>query len=103
MNGYLIKATYLTGPHTGKSYFLRKGGYVTQECDTQWEDTVYKSESMCNARCKKLSAQNSSDYYIESCDRANRRFAGKEVARYRIHEKMTYEPYLVSDVHIYNI
>lgn len=25
MKGYIIKVTYLTGPHEGKSYFLQKG------------------------------------------------------------------------------
>lgn len=33
MKGYIIKATYLTGTHKGKSYFLQKGGYVTSDPD----------------------------------------------------------------------
>ena len=28
MKRFLIKVTYLTGMHKGKSYLLKKGGYV---------------------------------------------------------------------------
>lgn len=103
MDGYLIKATYITGPHAGKSYLLRKGGYVTDETQGQWADTVYKTEAICKRRCEKMTVESDTEYYIETTSRANRRMAGKEVSRYRIHEKMIYEPYLVTDVHPTNI
>ena len=35
MKRYLIKKTYTEGIHAGKSYLLRKGGYVTDENEYQ--------------------------------------------------------------------
>ena len=69
MNGYIIKATYLTGPHIGKSYFLTKGGYVTDQPDTQWSYACYKTASICRAVCKKLSSNNTVEHRLENKQR----------------------------------
>ena len=55
---YLIKATYLEGPHAGKVYFLRKGGFVTDLYQYQWEDTTYSSRSTAQRFCTRRTKDN---------------------------------------------
>lgn len=100
MNGYLIKATYLTGPHKGESYLLRKGGYVTEEDRHEWDDTTYRTEGIALAQCRRLSHENELAYDDETYMRDSRIKEGKDLLHeWRIYEKMQYEPYLVTNVH----
>lgn len=62
---YIIKVTYLDGPHAGKVYFLRKGGYVTEEDSIHWEDTTYKTEGICQRVCNHMTKVNDEDYEFE--------------------------------------
>lgn len=98
MNGYLIKTTYLTGPHKGRSYFLRKGGYVTEEGNHEWDDTTYRTLGIAQAQCKRLTEENERCYNDETGSRNRRIKEGKEVSKYRIYEKESYEPYMVEIV-----
>lgn len=66
---YVIKATYLDGPHKGKSCTLMKGGYVgaTTEDEienyTYWHDECYKTLGSCKAVCARLKKDN--DFEVE--------------------------------------
>ena len=55
---YLIKVTYLDGPHAGKIHFQRKEGYVTDLYQYQWEDTTYASKTSAQRVCTRLTKNN---------------------------------------------
>lgn len=74
-NRYLIKATYLEGPHSGKVYFLRKEGYVTDLYQYQWEDTTYASEAIAKRVCSRLTKNN--DHEVEWERRMNEAYRAK--------------------------
>lgn len=99
MNGYIIKATYLTGPHKGRSYFLQKGGYVTSDPDDQWSDNCYKTENICKSICMKLERSNMAEHVVEKRIREYRSQNGYNVSEYMINELMKYTPYFVKTVH----
>lgn len=99
MNGYIIKATYLTGPHKGTSYFLQKGGYVTSDPDDQWSDNCYKTENICKSICMKLERSNMAEHVVEKITREYRFQKGYNVSDFMIYELMKYEPYFVKTVH----
>lgn len=98
MNGYIIKATYLTGPHKGKSYFLQKGGYVTSDPDDQWSYNCYKTENICKSICMKLERSNMTEHVVEKRLREYRSQNGYNVSEYMINELMKYQPYFVKTV-----
>ena len=62
---YLIKATYLAGPHKDKVYIMQKGGYVTSINDLQGFDQTYSSETICRNICNKMFYNNERDFSIE--------------------------------------
>lgn len=95
MTGYLIKATYLTGPHKGKSYLLNKGGYVTESTRFQHKDTTYKTLGFANRECKRLTEKYTLDYKIERQDNDYRISQGKSAKEFFIYEQMSFEPYPV--------
>lgn len=99
MNRYIIKSTYLTGPHNGRSYFLIKGGYVTDHPDEQWSDDCYKTASICRAVCTKLSANNIVEHRLENKQRERQTEKGQSLSVSMIYELMSYEPYEVKTVH----
>lgn len=99
MNRYIIKSTYLTGPHKGRSYFLIKGGYATDHPDEQWSDDCYKTASICRAVCTKLSANNIVEHRLENKQRERQAEKGQSLSVSMIYELMSYEPYEVKTVH----
>lgn len=99
MKGYIIKVTYLTGPYLRKSYFLIKGGYVTDNLDRQWTDTCYKTENICRSVCRKLQNRSDIEHEIEAKQRVRAAFNGKHVSEYRLYEKELFEPYEVKTVY----
>lgn len=102
MNRYVIKSTYLTGPHKGRSYFLIKGGkgwYVTDHPDELSSADCYKTESICRSVCNKLSANNIVEYRLENKQRERQAEKGQTISVSRIYELMSYEPYEVRTVH----
>lgn len=62
---YLIKVTYLAGPHKDKVYLMQKGGYVTSIHDLQGFDQTYASEAICRNICNKMVYNNEMDFSIE--------------------------------------
>ena len=98
MNGYIIKATYLTGPHKGTSYFLQKGGYVTSDPDDQWSDDCYKTENICKSVCRKLENSNMVEHAIEKKTREYKSQNEIQLSDYMIYELMKYQPYFVKTV-----
>lgn len=99
MNGYIIKATYLTGPNKGSSYFLQKGGYVASNPDDQWSDDCYKTENICKSICRKLENRNMVEHVIEKKTREYKSQNGIKLSDYMIYELMKYQPYFVKTVH----
>ena len=95
MKRYLIKVTYLEGQHKGESYLLRKGGYVTEEHDYQWDDTTYATKGIAQRVCNQKAKENKFDRDFE---REQERIAilrgrRKEPKAWYIHELESYEPY----------
>ena len=98
MTRYLIKITYLEGPHEGKSHLIRRGGRCTDEGDIQWDDTTYASEGIAKRVCKRLYTDNELNRKIERQDEAVRIKRGRPAKEYYIYESCSYEPYPV-EVH----
>lgn len=97
MARYLIKATYESGIHKGKTYLLRKGGYVTDEIDFQWDDTTYKSRAIAERQCKRLKEENDLNYVIERRENEYRISKGKKGKDWFIYDMESYEPYEVPE------
>lgn len=95
MKRYLIKVTYLEGPHIGHTYLLRKGGYVTEEGHIEWEDTTYATIGIAQRVCKKLRLNNDINVDIERKDRAWAEKRGKTFRDFNIYVAQSYEPYEV--------
>ena len=95
MTRYLIKATYQSGPHAGKSYLLRKGGFVTDETQHQWEDTTYSSAGIAERECRRLKENNDASFEDERWENERRIRNGGKGKAWFIHERETYEPYKV--------
>ena len=95
---YIIKVTYTEGPHTGYTYFLRKGGYVTELENIQWEDSTYKSEGICRKVCKHLFEENEISRRCERMDEQIRIKRGGDPKEFYIYESATYEPYPVEAI-----
>ena len=97
MKRYLIKVTYLEGKHAGKTYLMRKGGYVTDEGAYQWENTTYATLGIAKRVCKKLSDRNQRDHDFErSMEQADiAKGLRKEPKAWYIYELENYEPYEV--------
>lgn len=100
---YLIKVTILTGRHKGHSYLLRKGGYVTDEGDSQFEEDTYKTLGTALRVCKQMESRNELNYNVERADNEYRIKQGKSPKEFFIYEKESYEPYLVENIVILNI
>lgn len=99
MKGYIIKVTYLTGPHEGKSYFLQKGGFVTSDPDNQWSHNCYKTENICKSVCRQLGCNNKIDHMVEEKTREFQIQHGRDVSDSMIYELEYYEPYFVKNVY----
>lgn len=98
MEGYVIKVTYLTGSHAGRSHLRRKGGRIADEHSIFWDDEVYTSLQSCKAACTKFAAANKRDHEWELKDREWARSKGRVVHDWMIHELESYEPYKVDTV-----
>lgn len=97
MPRYLIKATYMEGPHAGKSYLLQKGGMVTDEDSTQWDDTTYKTKGIAQRVCRQLYEDNELSRKIERQDEQIRIKRGQGPKSFYLYESETFEPYPVED------
>lgn len=97
MSRYLIKTTYLEGPHQGKSHLIRKGGYVTDEQTFQWNDTTYASKSIVERWCKHFLEENEENRRIERSNEAWRIARGGKPCLFYLYFSKSYEPYEVPD------
>lgn len=61
MKKYLIKATITGGPHEGKTYYLRKGGYVITRPDGVLCAEDYYTEA--SAKMVATKSNKRQDYY----------------------------------------
>ena len=95
---FIIKVTYLEGPHVGKFHFLRKGGYVTDLPDIQWNDTTYKTEAIARRVCRKMYEDNELSRKIERQTEAVRIKRGGSKKPWYIYESCSYEPFPVDVV-----
>ena len=97
MKGYLIKVTYLDGRHKGKSYLMKRGGYVVEErhLNYLYQDDVYKSLGNVKAVCTRLFNNNERNRRIEDADRKRAIEKGREVHDWYIYEHESYEPFEV--------
>ncbi len=95
MKRYLIKVTYLEGPHTGDTYLLCKGGYVTEEGRIEWDDTTYVTKGIAQRECNRLKAANDTNINIERRSREWAEKRGKTFRSWNIYEAKSYEPYEV--------
>ena len=93
---YLIKVTYLEGEHEGKTYLLRKGGYVTDENNLEWEDTTYARKKFAQKWCKELEYRNRLDRDIERRDEQERIRRGGKPNSFYIYHYERYEPVAVT-------
>lgn len=95
MKRYIIKGTYLEGCHTGREFYMIKGGYVTNNPDTVMVDDTY-TEKACKSYCTRLTNDNEVSRRIELSDREKRIRDGKSVSKYPIYTLTKFEPMLVS-------
>lgn len=95
MARYLIKATYETGRHKGTSYLLRKGGFVTDEGQYQWEHTTYKTKGIAERECRRLAEQSKWEYEDERKWNEYNIRRGNKGKEWFIHEIESYEPWEV--------
>ena len=96
MSRYLIKATYISGPHTGSVYYMEKGGYVCRDNALQYykgEDSSYASLGTALRICKMYAKENEQLYNIETQDIEYRAKKGRTPYKFRIHELQKFEPY----------
>lgn len=92
--GWIIKATYLTGRSKGRSYFLRKGGYVT-EGGYIWSDQAYKTKGFAERECKRLKKYYELSYRSERQDNEIMIKKGLKPKDSFIYELESFEPYEV--------
>lgn len=96
MSRYLIKATYISGPHTGSVYYMMKGGYVCRDNALQYytsEDSSYASLGIASRICRKYTEENKVDYEMETRDLEDRKRRGMPPRNFRITELQKFEPY----------
>lgn len=70
MKRYLIKATITSGEHTGRTYLLRKGGYVAargSELQSPLSADDYYTEARAKAVATRWNKQNELYQLIGSC------------------------------------
>ena len=98
MKRYLIKVTYLEGAHKGRSYLLRKGGYVEDEDKTHYVEDTYKTYGTAQRVCRHLYEENELSRKIEREDEAVRIKRGRPAKEWYIYESEAYEPFEVEAV-----
>lgn len=98
MTRYLIKTTYVSGPHEGKVFYLTKGGYVTDLDRIHFESDTYKTEGIARNQCLRLAKNNAADYRAERSQYEYDKKRGKERKSPFIHEKEFFEPIAVETI-----
>jgi hypothetical protein len=95
MKGYVIKVTYLSGRHKGKTYLMAKGGKIPRSVDYLFESDIYKTLGTAKSVCKRLFNNNERNRRIEDMTREYALSKGREIHDWFIYEHESYEPYEV--------
>ena len=95
MTRYIIKGTYQSGIHAGKSFYLIRGGYfVDPEGAVLISDTY--SLSTCKAICTKKAKDNLWHHEIEKLEREWCKKEGEpQFLKYPIYELQSFEPFAI--------
>lgn len=100
MKRYLIKVTYLTGQHKGKTYLLKKGGYVYSEGEYVLAENAYTSEAIAKRVCTMYRKNNEHDYHCERNYNDYKIAKGEKGKDWFIYELESYEPYELDEDYI---
>lgn len=103
MKRFVIKVTYLSGRHKGKTYFLKRGGYVYSKGEFVLKDDTYASESIAKRVCTLYTNNNKRDNLSEIKYNEYRKSMGYEVRDWLINELESYEPYELNENYIVSI
>lgn len=103
MKRFLIKVTYLTGRHKGKSYLLKKGGYVYGEGEFVLAENTYASEAIAKRVCTMYTNNNERDYTSERKYNDYRISKGHKGKDWFIYELESYEPYELNENYVVSI
>lgn len=95
MKRYIIKATYLSGKYKGDTYFMCKGGYITDLDAFHFAYNTYATESIAKMVCTKLYNNNELNVSIERNDEKYNISKGKPPKDWYIYEHELYEPYAI--------
>lgn len=93
MKGYVIKVTYLSGRHKGKTYLMKKGGYVTEEHFHHFESDIYKTLGIAKRICTMYTKSNERDYIAERRHNDYQISKGRKGKEWFIYELESYEPF----------
>lgn len=103
MKRFVIKVTYLSGRHKGKTHFLKRGGYVYSEGEFVLKDDTYASESIAKRVCTLYTNNNERDYLDERKYNDYRISKGYDGKDWFIYELERYEPYELDENYIISI
>ena len=95
MKGYVIKVTYLTGRHKGRTYLMKKGGYITEEHYHHFESDVYTTLRTAKRVCTVYRKNNERDYNDERRTNEYNISKGRPPKDWFIYELESYEPFEV--------
>jgi hypothetical protein len=97
MTKYIIKTTYLEGPHEGKVSYVTKHGCVLIDAALNhvWHDDAYDTEAACKRACTLRMKHIEVQRRIELKDRERRIQQGKPVSKYRLYYLERYEPFAI--------
>ena len=100
MTKYIIKTTYLEGPHEGKIHYINKHGFVLVDAalDHIWSDDAYDTLATCKRVCTLRMKHIEVQRRIELEDRERRMQSGKPVNKYRLYYLEKYEPFAVETI-----
>lgn len=103
MKRFLIKVTYLTGRHKGKTYFLKKRGYVCGENEYVFADEAYATEAIAKRVCTIYRNNNKRDYDSERSYNNYKISKGEKGKEWFIYELESYEPYELNEDYVLSI
>lgn len=88
---YLIRNTYLEGPHKGTSYLMRKGGYVAGDTGPYFLSDTYVSYGIALRQCRRMADDNKLNCRLQKQDHERLIKQGKKPG-IKIYYQESYEP-----------
>lgn len=92
MKGYIIKVTILSGRREGHTYYMKKGGYVTNEEVPKFDCDVYKTLGAAKSVCKRFYNTNELNHNAEKKEKEYKKSKGMQVDNWFIYDREFYEP-----------